>query len=235
MFLWAQQDKHGTPGRDEWTESTGLGIAVAGGLESAAIRPAGLSQRRSGRLESAAGRRALSQRRAGGHWIRGDPAAIIWGSCGRRVGFPHDPAATIWGSRGRRVGFPRERRAGCERRGWEPRTAAWSPAIRGLEGATDSGRLLPRSAGMRARDQWTRGTRGDPAELPRPLAVGYGGITSGDFLAAGQTHRNQNKDFRKKRKTKRGEWAPLTVRSGLLSRCTHEGGTGTRRRGRKLK
>ncbi len=31
MFLWAQQDKHGTPGRDEWTESTGLGIAAASG------------------------------------------------------------------------------------------------------------------------------------------------------------------------------------------------------------
>ncbi len=65
---------------------------------------------------------------------------------------------------------------------------------------------------MRARGQRTRGTRGDPAELPRPLAVGYGGITSGDFLSAGQTHRNQNKDFRKKRKTKQGEWAPLTVK-----------------------
>ncbi len=33
-----------------------------------------------------------------------------------------------------------------------------------------------RSAGMRARGQRTRGTRGDPAELPRRLAVGYGGI-----------------------------------------------------------
>ncbi len=29
MFLWAQQDKHGTPGRDVWTGSTGLGIAAA--------------------------------------------------------------------------------------------------------------------------------------------------------------------------------------------------------------
>ncbi len=33
MFLWAQQNKHGTPGRDMWTGSTGLGIAAAGGLE----------------------------------------------------------------------------------------------------------------------------------------------------------------------------------------------------------
>ncbi len=37
MFLWAQQDKHGTPGRDVWAGSTGLGSAAAGGLESAAI------------------------------------------------------------------------------------------------------------------------------------------------------------------------------------------------------
>ncbi len=40
MFLWAQQDKHGTPGHDEWTESTGLGIAAASGHESAPIRRA---------------------------------------------------------------------------------------------------------------------------------------------------------------------------------------------------
>ncbi len=40
MFLWAQQDKHSTPGHDEWTESTGLGIATASGHESALIRRA---------------------------------------------------------------------------------------------------------------------------------------------------------------------------------------------------
>ncbi len=53
------------------------------------------------------------------------------------------------------------------------------------------------------RGHWTRGTRGDPAELPRPLAVGYGGITSGDFLAAGQTQtdktQEQNKNFQKRK------------------------------------
>ncbi len=42
MFLWARHDKHGTPGRDVWTGSTGLGSAAA------------MSQRRSGGLESAA-------------------------------------------------------------------------------------------------------------------------------------------------------------------------------------
>ncbi len=40
MFLWAQQDKHGTPGRDVWTGSTGLGLDAAGGHESAVIRRA---------------------------------------------------------------------------------------------------------------------------------------------------------------------------------------------------
>ncbi len=65
-----------------WTRSTGLGLAAASGHESAPIRwawvsgnPAGMSQRRSGGLESAAIRRALSQRRAGGHWVSGDPVA----------------------------------------------------------------------------------------------------------------------------------------------------------------
>ncbi len=37
--------------------------------------PVGLSQRKSGRHESAAIGRALSQRRAGGHWVRGVPVA----------------------------------------------------------------------------------------------------------------------------------------------------------------
>ncbi len=166
--------------------------------------PAGMSQRRSGGLESAAIRRALSQRRAGGHWVSGDPVA--WSPAN---GAPGGVAT-------------RELR---------------QPAG-GLGRATAAGGYFPRSVGMRARGQRTRGTRGDPAQLPRRLAVGYGEITSGDFLAAGQTQTNkleQIKTFQKTNKTKRGEWAPLTVRSGLLSRCTHEGGTGTRRRGRKLK
>ncbi len=100
----------------------------------------------------------------------------------------------------------------------------------GLGRATAGGGYLPRSAGMRARGQRTRG---NPAELPRRPAVGYGGRTSGDFLATGQTsNMNKTKTFQNE-KTKRGEWAPLMVRSGLLSRCTHEGGSGTRSRGLK--
>ncbi len=135
-------------------------------------------------IESEAGRRALSPRRAGGVISR-------------------------------------------ERRTWGSGNPGTRQPAGGLGRATAGGGYLPRSAGMRARGQRTRGTRGDPAELPRSLAVGYGGITSGDFLAAGQTQTNrleQIKTFQKTNKTKRGEWAPLTVRSGFLSRCTHEGG-----------
>ncbi len=57
-----------------WTWSTGLGIAAASGHESAAIRRAWVSGDPAG-IESAAIRRALSQRRAGGHWVRGGPVA----------------------------------------------------------------------------------------------------------------------------------------------------------------
>ncbi len=74
MFLWARQNTHGTPGRDMWTWSTGLGIAAASGHEATPIQC--LSQRQSGGLESAAIRRALGQRWAGGHWVRGGPAGI---------------------------------------------------------------------------------------------------------------------------------------------------------------
>ncbi len=79
---------HGTPGRDMWTISTGLGIAAAGGLESAAIQ------------------RALSQRRAGGvisRKRRGAPG----GAATRELGNPPadlgepPPAADI--SRDRRA------------------------------------------------------------------------------------------------------------------------------------
>ncbi len=72
-----------------------------------------------------------------------------------------------------------------KRRAWGSGNPGTRQPAGGLGRATAGGGYLPRSAGMR--------TRGDPAELPRPLAVGYGGITSGDFLSAGQTNRNQNK------------------------------------------
>ncbi len=85
MFLWAQQDKHGTPGRDVWTGSTGLGSAAAGGHESAAIRRAwgsgnpgtrrpagglGITTAGGGYLPRSAGMRAHGQQ------TRGDPAEL---------------------------------------------------------------------------------------------------------------------------------------------------------------
>ncbi len=53
--------------------------------------------------------------------------------------------------------------------------------------------------------------------------------------AATSQPRDQQTGTKKKRllkcKTKRGQWAPLTVRSGLLSRCTQREEQGTWRRG----
>ncbi len=174
-----------------WTWSTGLGIAAASGHESAPIRWAWVSGVPAG----------LSQRRAGRHWVSGDPVA--W-----------SPANGA------------------------PGGAATREPAGGLGRATAGGRYLPRSRALGHRAIGPRGTRGDPAELPRPLAVGYGGITSGNFLAAGQTQtdktQEQNKNFQK-RKQNEVKGRRLLFRSGLLSRCTHEGGTGTHRQGRKLK
>ncbi len=84
----------GEPRTAAWTEEVASWLSpptTASGHESAAIRrawvsgnPAGLSQRQSGGLESEAGRRALSQRQAGGHWVRGRPAGIE-SEAGRRA------------------------------------------------------------------------------------------------------------------------------------------------------
>ncbi len=126
-----------TDTRHSWPWHVDLihGARDSGGRRAwVSANPAGLSQRRSGGLESAAIRRA---------WVSGDPAGIE------------------------------------------------SEAIRRALSQRRAGGVIPRSAGMRARDQRTRGTRGDPAELPHRPAVGYGGMTSGDFLAAGQTHTNR--------------------------------------------
>ncbi len=106
-------------------------------------------------------------------WVSGDPA----GMSQRRSG-GHESAAIRWRD------LPRTARGnpGTSWRAWEShrRRRAWGH-----------------------RGHWTRGTRGDPAELPRPLAVGYGGITSGDFLATGQTgNRNKIKTFKTKKQNK---------------------------------
>ncbi len=161
----------------------------------------------------------LSQPQSGGHesaairraWVSGDPAGIE-SEAGRRA--------------------LSQRRAGGHWVSGDQR--AWGSGNPGTRQPAGGLGIAPASGPNRARDQRTRGTRGDPAELPL-IIRGLERDDEGDFLAARQTeHKNKTKDFWK-RKTKRGEWAPLTVRSGLLSRCTQQGGTRTRRRERKLK
>ncbi len=134
-----------------------------------------------------------------------------------------------------------QRRAGGvisrERRAWGSGNPGTRQPAGGLGRATAGGGYLLRSAGMRARGQWTRGTRGDPAELPRRLAVGYGGNNKRRLPCRGTdtNTRTKIKLFKKRTKQNEVKGRQLLFRSGLLSRCTHEGGTRTRRRGRKLK
>ncbi len=121
-----------------------------------------------------------------------------------------------------------------ERCAWGSGNPGTRQAAGGLGRATTGGGYLPRSAGMRARGQWTRG---DPAELPRRLAVGYGGIKERRIPCRGtdiHKHWNKIKTFQNgKQNGVNGR--RLRFWSGLLSRRTHEGGTGTRGRGYKLK
>ncbi len=84
MFLWAQHDlktallavTRVSGGQRAWVSADPAGLSQrrSGGLESAAIWRAWVSGDPAG-IESAAIRRALSQRRAGGHWVRGGPVA----------------------------------------------------------------------------------------------------------------------------------------------------------------
>ncbi len=116
--------------------------------------PAGFSQRRSGGLESAAIRRArvsgglagiesegraLSQRWAGGHWVRGGPAGI-------------ESEAGQWPLSQRQAGGVISR----ERRAWGSGNPGTREPAGGLGIATAGGGYLPQSAGMRARGQRTR-------------------------------------------------------------------------------
>ncbi len=83
-----------------------------------------------------------------------------------------------------------------------------------------------------SRGRRTHGTSGDPAELQRRNFIE---ITSGDFLAAGQTHRNKQKTFKKPTKQNEVKGRRLLFRSGLLSRCTQRGGTRNTKMKIKLK
>ncbi len=132
----------------------------------------------------------------------------------------------------------RQRRSGGvisrERRPWGSGNPGTRQAASGLGRATAGDGYLPRSAGMRAHGQWTRG---DPAELPRPTCSGLWR----EWRAATSMPRDRHTQTLEQNKTfQNGKQNGVNGRrlrfwSGLLSRCTHEGGTGTRRRGYKLK
>ncbi len=150
----------------------------------------------------------LSQRRSGGH----ESAAI------RRAWVSGDPVA--WSPANGAPGGAATRELGNQPAGLgEPPPAADIYRIGGHEGIAAIGlaALAAIPPNSHALLQWAMAGWRVATSLPRD-----------------KQKKNKTKDFQK-RKTKRGEWAPLTVRSGLLSRCTHEGGTGTRRRGYKLK
>ncbi len=70
---------------------------------------------------------------------------------------------------------------------------------------------------MRARGQWTRDTRGDPAELPRRLDAGYERDDERRLPCRGTETQEQNKKLFKKR-TKQNEVKGRRLRlgSGLL-------------------
>ncbi len=180
-------------GQRAWVSANPVGLSQrrSGRLESAAIwrawvsgDPAGMSQRRSGGLESAVIRRA---------WVSGDPAGLS-----QRWSGGHESAAI---RRARVRGGP----------------VAWSPANGAPGGAAarelgnPPGGYLPRSAGIAASGlaalvaippnshailQWAMAGLREATSLPRDRHK--------------QTDWNKTKDFWK-RKTKRGEWAPLTV------------------------
>ncbi len=235
MFLWAQQDKHGTPGRDVWTGSTGLGLAVAGGHESAAIRqawvsgdPAGLSQRRSGGLESAAVRRRDLPWTAG----LGEPRTAAWTPANGGLGEPRTAASSPANSR---VGEPRTAASSPANGGLgEPRTAACS------EGAAVGGLAFPADGGVTwgshgRRVGFPRWWRRDLRELERWAGWAVdGGVISRERRAWGPKHRNKTNLSKTK---KQNEVKGRRLRLGLVfcHGAHSREDTGTRRRGRKLK
>ncbi len=97
----------------------------------------------------------------------------------------------------------------------------------GIESEAGRWHDLPRTTRLGEQPADSRHSRRS-CRTPRRLALGYGGITSGDFLAAGQTYQQEPKQKTLEKTEKRNEvkGRRLQFRSGLLSRCTHEGGTG---------
>ncbi len=160
--------------------------------------PASLSQRQSGGLELEAGRRALSQRQAGGHWVRGRPAGIDsaagrWARVSRGRRRRHLLRTVGWLIRERRRELPRM--AGWlsrERRRQLPRTAGWLSHERRRE--------LPRTAGWESRERRRK--------LPRTR--GHEG--------SGTKHRNNQKTWKNEQNKTRWRddayclvWSSVTV------------------------
>ncbi len=117
------------------------------------------------------------------------------------------------------VGTPRHKHGSPGRDVWTGSTGLGLAATGGHESAAG----IEPAAGRQAWGRRTLGTR-EPAG-------GLGIATAG----GGQNTGTKQIKLEKTNKTKRGEGAPLTVRSGLLSQCTQQGWTRTCSRGRKLK
>ncbi len=96
-----------------------------------------------------------------------------------------------------------------------------SAAAGGLEGAADGGVDFPANGRLEgAADGGLAALAGIP-QNSYALSAGYGGITSGDFLATGQTKTGTiQKTFKKRTKQNEVKGRRLLFRSGLLSRCT---------------
>ncbi len=239
------------PADDQWHESAAIRRAWVSGNpaslsqrqsgepESAAIRRAWVSGT-PGELESEAGRRALSQRQAGGHWVRGRPAGIE-SEAGRWARVSHGwrrhplgtegrmirkrrhelPRTAGWQSRERRRQLPRT--AGSlsrERRQEVPRTAGWE--------SRERRRKLPRTAGMKSREPRDGRAANGGVNSREPRAWGL--AASGLACREGQNS-GTNKTLEKTNKSKRGEGTTLTVGLVFCHGAHSRERWGTRRRG----
>ncbi len=213
---WPQQEEPPAPDESPWTRPTWWlkcscghnktntrhswpwhvdyihGARDSGGQRAwVSANPVGLSQRRSGGLESAAIRRALSQRQSGGLWVSGDPA-----------GFKSEAGRQAWS----------QRRAGGHWVSGDP--VAWSPvngapggaATRepagGLGRATAGGRYILRSAGMRAsRPLDSRHSRRS-RRTPTPSCSGLRQEDEWRLPCHGTDKQEQNKNFSKNEQNK---------------------------------
>ncbi len=223
MFLWAQQDRHTTRQTHSWPWHVDLihGARDSGGRRAwVSTDPAGLSQRRSG-----------------GHWVRGGPA---WSPANGGPG-----GAANGGPGGAANGgvISRERRAANggvisrERRVWGSGNPGTRQPAGGLGRAT-AGRISPaigRHEGSRPVDsRHSRRSR----RTPTPTWRGLGQDDERRLPCRGTNRQNSgtNKNFSKNEQNKTG-WMGAAYGLGLVfchGAHTRED-TGTRRWGLKLK